>query len=380
MIIKKFFFIVALLVSTLTLWAENDQDFYIQQANQFAWRHQKDSSLFFIQKAYQINPKNQELYDAWLNVLFWEKDYEALIATIELAEKNGYANPYNLLLKKLEAYRGLSQFESALKLLGMPEHVAFLDSSSVGALRQDILFRSQKRSFTVYYSADMVNMPVNEVQHLVGIDFSQRFNNSLAFVRMNYARRFGLDGFQLESDLYQNFANKSYLYLNAGIGFTSTVFPSIRAGAEYTMPFFKTYEGSLGVRYLSFPNQPVLLLTGQLAKYIRSWWVGIRPFYTIKSNGNALTSLLDIRKYETKPRNYTELELGYGNSPDERLLLENSGQYFGLEAFKIRLCTNRTIRLTDEVKFSAAYSYEEQAVGIFRNRLVLECIYKFRIP
>lgn len=355
-------------------------DIYVHIANLYAWEHHADSSTLFIQKAYKLNPTNQELYDTWLNVLLWEKEYLMLLSTVDLAKQHGYANRYNLLIKQLEAYRGLGQIENAIAVLGLPEHRTFLDSSSLGALRQDLLFRSQKRSLNVSYSVDMVNAPVNQIQHLAGMEITQRFNNTLALVRINYAHRFGMDGIQLESDLYQSFKNKSYLYLNVGTGFNSAVFPSFRAGVEYTAPFLKTYEGSLGLRYLKFAQLPVVLLTGQLAKYMRSWWVGIRPFYTIKSNGNALTALLDIRKYETKPRNFTELELGYGNSPDERLLLENSGQYFGLDAWKIRLSTNRTIRVSDEIKLSAAYSYEEHTVGFFRNRLVLECIYKFRIP
>ena len=49
-------------------------DLYVFMANLLAWNHQADSSMIFIQKAYTLNPKSQELYDTWLNVLLWEKN------------------------------------------------------------------------------------------------------------------------------------------------------------------------------------------------------------------------------------------------------------------------------------------------------------------
>lgn len=354
-------------------------DLYVHMANLQAWQHQYDSSKFYIKKAYALNPKSQELYDTWLNVLLWGKNYVELLTIGDLALKNGYRDQYNLLLKKAEAYQNLGQYPKALEIINLPENITFLDSSKVSAMRQDLIMLTQHRSLSVNYSADMVNTTGSEVQHLVGIDVSERFKNTYALLRANYARRFGQDGFQLESDVYQRFRNKSYLYLNAGVGFNQSVFPTFRAGAEYTFPFLKTFEGSIGTRYLNFPNRPVVLLTGQLAKYMHSWWIGIRPFYTLKSSGNALTTLLDIRKYEKKPKNFSEIELGYGSSPDERLLLESGGQYFGLNAWKIKLSGNRMVWRTNEIRMSLSYNREEQTVGLYRNRFVIEWMYKFRI-
>jgi YaiO family outer membrane protein len=355
-------------------------DLLIFIANLHGWQHQTDSAVVYLQKAYRLDPGSQELYDSWLNVLLWDKDYQGVLTTSDLAEHQKYKNQYNLLLKRAEAYRGLEKYDQALAVLNNPEHAVYLDSSKVSALRQDLFLLNQRRNISVSYNADWSDAPVNELQQMVGIDFSERFHHTLALVRFNYAHRFGKDGLQIESDVYQNFANKSYLYLNAGVGMNTAVFPTFRAGVEYTFPFLKTYEGSIGARYLQFPNLPVVLLTGQFAKYLHSWWIGVRPFYTVKSNGNALTTLLDVRKYERKTRNFTELELGYGNSPDERLLLENGGQYFGLNAWKIKLSRNFRFRMSDEFKISASYSREERTVGTYRNRIVVECLYQFRLP
>jgi len=355
-------------------------DLYVYMANLQAWQHRIDSSKIFIQKAYVLHPKSQELYDTWLNILLWEKNYVELLSIGNLALKNGYKNQYNLLIKKTEAYLNLGQYAKALEIINLPENTTFLDSSKVSAMRQDLILLNQRRSLSVSYSADMVHTTGSDIQHLVGIDVSERFNNTYALLRANYARRFGQDGLQIESDVYQRFRNKSYLYLNAGVGFNQAVFPTFRAGAEYTFPFLKTFEGSLGTRYLRFPNLPVVLLTGQLAKYLHSWWIGIRPFYTLKSNGNALTTLLDVRKYEKRPKNFTEIELGYGNSPDERLLLESGGQYFGLNAWRIKWSCNRMVWHSDEIRLSFTYNREEQTDGTYRNRFVLEWLYKFRLP
>lgn len=355
-------------------------DFRILLANLYAWRQQNDSATILLRQVYQLEPTNQELYETWLNVLLWKKDYRELLKVGELADRNGYRNRYNWLLKRTEAYINLEEYNLAWELLNKPEHATFLDSSKLNVLRQDLVLLHQHRSITVSYGADIASSPSSSLHHAASIDVAQRFHRTNVLLRANYAYRFNQGGLQLESDVYQRFANKSYLYLNAGTALGTKIFPTFRAGAEYTLSFLKTHEASLGFRYLNYPNLPVYLLTGQVAKYLHSWWVGVRPFYTLKNNGNALTTLLDIRKYERISRNFSELELGYGNSPDERLFLENGGKYFGLDAWKIKLSSNRLIHGKDEIRVSATYSKEEYSYNTYRDRFMVELLYKFSLP
>ena len=254
-----------------------------------------------------------------------------------------------------------------------------MDSTLVSSIRNEINTLSKNKTISAGYSFDYVNAGNNKFQQLAFIEYSAKIKSTIALLRLNYARRFEQNGLQIESDIYNLFKNRSYLYLNAGYGFNSGVFPVLRGGFEYTYPVFKTVEATLGARYMKFQNLPVYMLTGQLLKYHNSWSYALRSFYTLKNNGNASTFLFDIRKYGKKTGNFNELELGYGNAPDERLFIENNGAYFGLDAYKLRLTTNKMINLSNEIRLSVNYNLEEYASGAYRNRVVLDLIYRFRM-
>lgn len=354
-------------------------DIIIFMANLKAWQHEKDSALIYIQTAYNKNPKPDNLYDSWLNILLWNQLYEQMLDVVKIATENGYKNEYNLFVKSLEAYRGLGRYSEALEIITTKESSSFMDSTLVSSIRNEINTLSRNKTVSAGYNLDYINTGNNKIQQLAFIEYSTKIKSTIALLRLNYARRFDKNGIQIESDVYNLFRNRSYLYLNAGYSFNSGVFPVLRSGFEYTYPIFKSIEATLGGRYLKFQNLPVYMLTGQLLKYHNSWSYSLRSFYTFKNNGNASTFLFDIRKYGKKSGDFDELELGYGNAPDERLFIENNGAYFGLDAYKVRLTTNKMINLSNEIRLSAIYNLEEYSSGVFRNRLILDLIYRFRI-
>lgn len=354
-------------------------DIIIFKANLKAWQHEKDSAIYYIEKAYQKNPSQDYLYDSWLNILLWNKLYDRIPDIVKVASENKYKNEYNLFVKSLEAYRGLGKYKEALELIKTKENTSFMDSTLVSSIRNEINTLSRKTTVSAGYSFDYANTGNNKVQQLAFMEYSTKIKSTIALLRLNYARRFAQNGLQIESDVYSLFKNRSYLYLNAGYGFNSNVFPVLRGGFEYTYPVFKTVEATLGGRYMKFQNLPVYMLTGQLLKYHNSWTYALRSFYTIKNNGNASTFLFDIRKYGKKTGDFNELELGYGNTPDERLFIENNGAYFGLDAYKVRLTTNKMINLSNEIRLSVNYNLEEYSSGSFRNRFILDIIYRFRM-
>jgi tetratricopeptide (TPR) repeat protein len=64
----------------LTLYPDR-YDVMVFVANVYAWKGETDIALTYIEKAYELNSANTELYDSWLNILLWSGKYEKIIET-----------------------------------------------------------------------------------------------------------------------------------------------------------------------------------------------------------------------------------------------------------------------------------------------------------
>ncbi len=354
----------------------NDVSIFI--ANVYAWEKNTDSAKIYIDKANSINPRSNELYDSWLNILLWNKEYDQLIKTANLAAENGYENTYNLTLKRMIAYQNLGEFDDAFDLFLDEENKKYLDSTQIRIIYNELLLHDKQNILTAFYSIDFFNNNDPSSQHLAFIDYAIKIKQNSLIVRANYARRFDENGVQIELDYYQILKNNQYLYFNAGYGIYNDVFPKYRAGAEYFFPLKRNWEASVGARYMYFTTNHVPIITGHIAKYWKSYWFSFRPYYSIEKQGNALTALLNIRKYGKTPLSYWGLEMGFGNSPDERYILDPTGDYFRLNSYRIKLEKNWLIGNTDDIRLSFGYAYEETTKSVYRNRYTIEIIYKHR--
>lgn len=348
-------------------------------ANVFAWQGNFDSSKIYINKVYRVNPASSELYDTWLNVLLWNAEYNELLKTITIAVNNNYNNHYNLTLKQLLAYKHLGEYSKAVNLFSDNKNKRFLDSIPVNALYKEVLLLNKQKIITAFYSIDFFDNNSPAAQHIAFLDYALKIKQNSLIFRLNYAHRFDKNGLQIESDYYHILKSGRYFYFNYGYAINNTIFPQHRAGVEYYFPIKHNFEASLGGRYLYFPNTHVIIVTGHLAKYLNSFWIAIRPFYAIKESGNSFASVVNIRKYGKTSLSYWGLELNYGNSPDESFILNQTGDYFRLKSYKIKLEKNLRVGSTNEFKFAVGYAYEEFISNNYRNRYIMEIIYKHRL-
>jgi YaiO family outer membrane protein len=348
-------------------------------ANVFAWQKNSDSSKHYINKAYNLNPRNSELYDAWLNVLLWNGEYDELLITTDIAVSNGYDNDYNILIKRLIAFKYLGEYSKASELFADSENKIFLDSVQIKNLYREILLQQKQNILTTYYSLDYLPENNPAAQHQAFIDYAFKIKQNSLLLRLNYANRYSKNDLQLESDYYHILNNSRYLYLNYGYSFNYDLFPKHRAGLEYFSPLRKGFEASLGGRYLYFPDSHIGIITGSVAKYINSIWISLRPYYTFTRPGNSVALIADVRIYGKLPLSYWNLELGYGNSPDERFILNQTGNYFQMDSYRFKLGKNLLIGKTDELKISAGYAYEEFVTDDYINRYIMQIIYRHRI-
>ncbi|MRT93183.1 YaiO family outer membrane beta-barrel protein [Ancylomarina sp. 16SWW S1-10-2] len=349
-------------------------DVMVFSANVNAWKGDYTKALTYIKKAYVLNKNNTELYDSWLNILLWSKNYQELIKTAELAEQNKYPNEYNLVLKKAIAYKSLAKYNEGVNLI--ENHNIYLDSIKLKAVYNEMQMRNRNRAISFYYSIDFIDQNGVKPQHLAYIDYAFKIGRHTLIPRLNFANRFDKNDFQIEADYYHLFKNGHYLYTNYGLGINKELFPEQKAGLEYYVPFLKSYESSLGGRYFYSKNSETFMLTGHISKYYHNFWFSFRPFYVFNETKNALTTVFNTRYYSLNPINYWGVELTYGNSPDERYLVAESPDIYTLTNYRIKIEKNTAIFKYGEIKLSASYAYEEYINNEFRNRLRLEILLK----
>ncbi len=353
-----------------------DVDVFI--ANVYAWKKNTDSAKIYIGKARKLDPKSSELYDSWLNIVLWNAEYKNVLKVADIAEKNNYKNKYNLTLKRLYAYKYLGEYANGVEMFDNNKNAKLLDSTKINSLYREMLMKNSRNALSAFYSMDFFDDGITKPQHLAYIDYAFKIKRNTLIFRLNYAHRYGENGLQLEADYYQILKKGKYLYFNYGASIYNDLFPKHRAAAEFYFPLKNQFEASVGLRYMYFSSH-VPIITGHIGKYLNSYWFAIRPYYTIQDIGNSFSLVLNARKFDRIPKGYWGIELGFGNSPDERYILDPTGEYFRLNSYRIKLERNLMIGKVDELRVSFQYTYEETIKSEYRNKYTIELIYKHRL-
>jgi len=355
------------------------QDVIIFIANVYAWKGKTDSAKIYIKKAEKLDNESTELYDSWLNILLWNSEYKNLLKKADIAEKHKYKNKYNLTLKRLYAYKYLNEYEKGVKMFDNNKNQKLLDSTKINSLYREMLIKNSHNAFSAMYSMDFFDDGITKPQHLAYVDYALKIKKNTLIFRLNYAYRYNKSGLQLEADYYHQLKKGKYLYFNYGASVLNDLFPIHRAGFEFYFPLKHHFEASIGARYMYFTGNSVPILTGHIGKYLNSYWLSLRPYFTFQDIGNSFSLVFNARKYGKIAMNYWGLELGYGNSPDERYILDPTGEYFSLNSYRIKLERNIMIATKDELRISFGYAYEETIKSVFRNRYTIELIFKHRL-
>lgn len=345
-------------------------DIVLFLANVSAWRGSYPDSKLFIERAFKINPKNPELYDAWLNVLLWNNEFNELLKTTKLAQENGYSNSYNILLKEVLALKGLKEYQRAIQEIHQNSN--YRDSASISSLYYELLNLNRQNIVSVFYSIDIFEKNGPKPQHLSYIDYGVNLRGNTLLVRGYFANRFNISDYQIEIDYYQNLRKGRYIYSSYGISILRELFPNHRAGLEYYTLITKNLEISAGGRFLNFNNTSVFILTGHLGSYLGNWWIAARPFYTIKNDGHVFSATGNVRFYGPSGVDYWGLEFGYGNSPDEKNNAFQLADNLLLHSFRIKIEKNMRITKSNNMKLTVSWVNEEQAARNFQSRIRFE--------
>ncbi|MES2558523.1 MAG: YaiO family outer membrane beta-barrel protein [Bacteroidota bacterium] len=281
-----------------------------------------------------------------------------------------YPNNRELLVKKAKALLDAKREGEALMILNqvLDREPGCMECIE---LKQKIKSTRFKHTLTVNGAVDFFSSDY-ETMYYSAIQLGTVTKYGTFVGRVNYSNRFNQTGFQPEVDFYPGLWKGAYGYFNYGYT-TSTLFARHRVGAEIFQSLPRSFETSLGLRYMDFgAGNTVNIYTASFGWYYKSYWLSARTFIT-PSNGSFSRSLnITTRKYFADANNYIGVTVGAGFSPDARRIQTNTGLEPGnsiylLKSQKIECNWQKSIRYNIIFLLDAYYSHQELKVNKYVN-------------
>lgn len=308
-------------------------------ARTLAWDSKYEEAEKELITVLSSQPNDFEALNVLLDVQIWSERYNDALSTVDDG-LNIHPNSEDYLYKKALILKNLNRPDDAGPVLARllelnPSH------EKGNALMVELKQRSMKHYVGLTMGLDVFSKAyTNAYSSSVNFGTTHRWGSSI--VRVNYANRFSSQGVQPEIDLYPRIANGVYAYVNYGYS-QIDLFPQHRVGGEIYTKLPKSFEASLGARYLYFNGSTsVLLYTGSIGYYVKNYWISFRPYLSSDSHGTSFSSTATVRYYFANSENYLGFNLGYGFSPDERRIQS----YNGLSPDRINLLKSEKVGLT----------------------------------
>lgn len=294
-----------------------NSDVALLMGRTYAWDGYYDSARVVLNDVLIQKPGNEEALDALSDVEYWAENYEKAVEYCNLALKNDSAAE-KFVLKKAKILHSNEKFDEAVFVLEefikkKPGNSEFI--IKLKEYRPDAMKNSIRLSSTVDFFDEDFN---RDPWQITAFSFGRKTKLGSVVARVNYANRFGEKGFQYEIDAWPKISENNYGYLNYGYS-QASFFPDHRFGAELYHNFPKAFEGSIGMRLLSFSKSNVDIYTATIGKYVGNYWLSLRSYITPDSVGTSVSGALQARRYFSDPEDYLGIRIGYGISPDENL-------------------------------------------------------------
>jgi len=340
----------------------------------YSWDSKYDSSRIALNK---VIVKKPGYYDAMEALIDNELSDDKYLSAIKYADEGLLYLPDNemFLFKKARALNKSGKTKESTALLS---RILQINSSNKEAakLLLDIKRAGRVNKFTMSYSTDIFNgsTPWNFASASIG---RKTAHFGSVILRYNFANRFGNNGHQAEIDAYPAICKGIYVYFNAGVS-NKKNFPFSRLSIEPYFKLPKSFEASIGIRYMNFDanrifaldSNKVIIYTGTIGKYFGSYWISVRPYFTKGTDAWSKSASLTVRRYFGDEDSYISLNLGTGMSPDEQQYAFNPDLKF-LKSNKISLDYQQKIAYRFIINCGAGYAQEEVRTGVKRSRYSL---------
>lgn len=342
-----------------------NEDIQIYTGRIYSWKKDYTASAkILLPMADRVNP-NPEALQALINTYFWSEQFEKCIT---YCDKYLALNPKDteVLKIKVTCLEKLNRDQEALDIISRSDI-----ENSTQAFRgiRTLIGRKAKNAVSASYLNISTSDPGQSPFHYGYVEYSHKFSKSAIVGRANIGNVSDNTQMLFETDFYQTFSNKSYLYANAGVSTGETIFPVAKAGLEYYFKPHKNFDYSLGARFMHFDTDDITLVTGQLAYNTGNYTLAYRPYYD--TSNELFSHVLSLQRSNEEKERIIRLELQYGNVP--YLYLYN-GFTQPLKAYRIGLQYQHRLGDSFFVRPIFLYEDEEYTPGQYRNRFNVQLI------
>ena len=359
-------------------------DIRVFLARTYAWDHQWEEAKKEIGYVLLQSPDNREAISVAVDIDLWEQEPQKALDRCQRALRD-HPNDEGFLVQKIKALFALHRDEEAYITLGTLQDIN-PSNPEIARLRGPEEKTLLSQSIMINDTYDGVNG--RSASHLLYLQYQRSTVYGPFIGRVNYGRRYGYNGVQVELEGYPRIADGIYAYVNYGYSDSSVmksalVFPKHRAGLEAFFKLPEHFECSLGARYFNFgTGNDVTLYTGTVGYYYRDYWFSIRPFITPSNVSFSRSLNLTVRYYYNGTADeYLSLKLGEGYSPDDRNYDPANGTIYFLKAHTAGIELQKPLGTISAVNARIEYMNQELAFspGTFQNvyTLVLGYRYKF---
>lgn len=178
-------------------------------------------------------------------------------------------------------------------------------------LKATKLAETGTQAFTLYTEAEVFDQVLDPMFY-GAMEYKKKTKWGVVLPRLNFNRRFNINGVQAEVDVYPKFSKSLSGYVNYGFS-NSEIFPKHRVGAEVLKELPNALEASLGFRYLAFAQDDATILTGSFGAYRGNYYLSLRPFVVPDAEkGVGVSGSVLLRRYLTDGNNFIGMNFGYG--------------------------------------------------------------------
>ena len=332
----------------------------------YSWKKDYKSAINILSPMADRSNPNPEALQALINVYFWTEDYEKCIL---YCDKYLAIDPKSVEVLKIKAtcLEKLNRDQEALDVI---DKASYIDNSTqVFRGIRTLIGRKAKNAVSFSYLNISTSNPGQSPFHYGYAEYSHKFSKSAIVGRANIGNISNETQMLFETDFYQTFSNKSYLYANAGVSTGKTIFPVAKGGLEYYFAPQKKFDFSLGARFMHFDTDDITLLTGQVAYNAGVYNFAYRPYYDISNE--LFSHVLSVQRVNEEKERLIRLELQYGNVP--YLYLYNSFTQ-PLKAYRVGLQYQHRFGDSFFVRPIFLYEYEEYIPSEYRNKFNVQLI------
>jgi len=232
------------------------------------------------------------------------------------------------------------------------------------------------RHFGVRHFYNAYQQPYGQHWHLTSLELKGENDHLALLGRINYGQRlinsqgpFQSINMQYQLDAYPIINEDNYFYLSYAYS-VSRLFTTHQTRAVYYHIFDYGIETSLGI-YLMQWQTSFPIFTGSVGKYLKHYWISLRPYLVFRDGKISQSYTLFVRRYLDTPDDFFTLILGYGSSPVDPAYLIDFNEAYDVKGLNFQVKHQQALE-NWMFRVGGGFRHEEFRQDDWRTRYYVE--------